>query len=542
MAVLQISRIQVRRGLQEDLPQLSSAELGWANDTRQLFIGNGTLTEGTPVLGNTEILTQYSDIFKIAGMYQFSGAETSLVWGAGEALYTLTSPISVPRLLQDKLDDFVNFRDVGGIGDGVANEVTALNHAIQHLFNRQGINLTNQPMVRRTIHLPAGVYNLSGDFIRLLPYVKLKGDGKNSTFIIQTDPTQPYALSSCDSNGITGITGTIATSSSSVTAPGYFEIEDLTIQNKVSNELVYLDSVTDVYFNRVAMKGSYTTGAIPVAPSSNNISACVKIGTGGTVAGSQTLSSNITFLNCDFGYNTYSVFCDKNLSNVNIIGGTQDTLYQGICLSAGITLPNTNITGVKVTGVTFDNITNIAINSPSLDVTNIVSSFNTFKNVGGNGPAVSLAGKNCYSIGDMFDVSYQGATPGIVLNDTGGSFATLPNGQVMLGRQLSIGGNTVILSNNVTNQDDNLIVGYNLSPTIVEYSITAGLERRSGALKISTNGSSIVYDDEYIESNTGVGVTLYPTVSNGQIVLQYTSINTDSNVVVQLSTTSRSLM
>ena len=29
MAVTQISRIQHRRGLEQDLPQLSSAELGW---------------------------------------------------------------------------------------------------------------------------------------------------------------------------------------------------------------------------------------------------------------------------------------------------------------------------------------------------------------------------------------------------------------------------------------------------------------------------------------------------------------------------------
>jgi len=61
MAVIQISRIQVRRGLSEDLPQLASGELGWSIDTRQLFIGNGTLDEGAPVAGITEILTAYSN-------------------------------------------------------------------------------------------------------------------------------------------------------------------------------------------------------------------------------------------------------------------------------------------------------------------------------------------------------------------------------------------------------------------------------------------------------------------------------------------------
>ena len=58
MAILQISRITQRKGLAQDLPEpLAGAELGWAIDTRQLFIGNGELTEGAPVVGNTEILT-----------------------------------------------------------------------------------------------------------------------------------------------------------------------------------------------------------------------------------------------------------------------------------------------------------------------------------------------------------------------------------------------------------------------------------------------------------------------------------------------------
>jgi hypothetical protein len=60
MAIIQISRIQHRRGLQQDLPQLSSAELGWSIDSQRLFIGNGTLLEGAPRQGVTEILTEHS--------------------------------------------------------------------------------------------------------------------------------------------------------------------------------------------------------------------------------------------------------------------------------------------------------------------------------------------------------------------------------------------------------------------------------------------------------------------------------------------------
>ncbi len=62
MAIVQISQITNRKGLQENLPQLAGAELGWSVDTRRLYIGNGTLQEGAPELGNTEILTEFSDL------------------------------------------------------------------------------------------------------------------------------------------------------------------------------------------------------------------------------------------------------------------------------------------------------------------------------------------------------------------------------------------------------------------------------------------------------------------------------------------------
>ena len=48
MAVIQISRIQVRRGQKNagsGIPQLASGELGWAVDSRELFIGNGAVSD-----------------------------------------------------------------------------------------------------------------------------------------------------------------------------------------------------------------------------------------------------------------------------------------------------------------------------------------------------------------------------------------------------------------------------------------------------------------------------------------------------------------
>jgi len=60
MAVTEVAKIQVRSGLQENLPALDTGEFGWCIDTQRLFIGKGTLAEGAPQVGVTEILTEYS--------------------------------------------------------------------------------------------------------------------------------------------------------------------------------------------------------------------------------------------------------------------------------------------------------------------------------------------------------------------------------------------------------------------------------------------------------------------------------------------------
>lgn len=58
--IVDIARIELRRGKRNTIagfPQLASGELGWAIDTQELFIGNGSVSEGAPSAGNTRILT-----------------------------------------------------------------------------------------------------------------------------------------------------------------------------------------------------------------------------------------------------------------------------------------------------------------------------------------------------------------------------------------------------------------------------------------------------------------------------------------------------
>ena len=183
MAIVQISRIQHRKGLQQDLPQLSGAEFGWALDTRKLYIGNGTISEGAASEGVTEILTQYSDLLNIAGAYTFKGSQSGYTSQTG-----VSALAPILRSLQLKVDDIVNVRDFGATGDGTTNDTAALQRAIDQIYFG-GFSLT-QNKLRRVINIPAGIYIIDNS-IKLNSHVILRGEGKDRTIIIQTNVSYP---------------------------------------------------------------------------------------------------------------------------------------------------------------------------------------------------------------------------------------------------------------------------------------------------------------------------------------------------------------
>ena len=97
MAVVQISRIQIRRGQKNQgsgIPQLAGGELGWAVDSRELYIGNGSVAEGAPAVGNTKVITEHDDLFTLANTYSYLNGVT-VQTGASS-----TSPIK--RTLQSR--------------------------------------------------------------------------------------------------------------------------------------------------------------------------------------------------------------------------------------------------------------------------------------------------------------------------------------------------------------------------------------------------------------------------------------------------------
>jgi hypothetical protein len=296
MAVVQISRIQHRRGYQQDLPQLASAELGWSVDQRRLFIGNGTTVEGAPSTGVTEILTQHSNITSLIRSYSYVGPDT------GYTVSTAPGLGNVVRLLQSKLDDFVNIRDFGAVGDGITDDTIAINQALTQIYSSN--QTSTNPRARRIIYFPAGNYVVSNS-VKIPPYTNLCGEGPQSSIITQIGNTQPVvATFNSAFNSNAGPTNDLTVSGIGFYIAG----------TGSSRSAIEIDSVNSAIFFNCSVGA-----ASPVALTTIN---------------STTSTKSITFDQCSFVNGVTGInIAGNNVSSVRAINSKFDNLTTGVTLS-----------------------------------------------------------------------------------------------------------------------------------------------------------------------------------------------------------------
>ena len=185
MAVVQISRIQVRRGRKgnADVPTLASGEIGWAIDQQELFIGNGAVSEGAPATGNTRILTEHDNLFDLIGSYTFSNTPGSNIT-TGE---TPSEPVE--RSIQEKLDDVVSVRDFGAYGDGT-DQTVIIQRAIDELF----LSINSGGQYRNVeLRVPAGQYIISAP-LNIPPWANIVGDGKENTVFVNANSDTVFRM------------------------------------------------------------------------------------------------------------------------------------------------------------------------------------------------------------------------------------------------------------------------------------------------------------------------------------------------------------
>lgn len=573
MAIVQISRITNRKGLQVDLPQpLAGAELGWAVDTRQLFIGNGELADGAPVVGNTEILTEFSDILGLATAYTYQGAAAGYIVQTG---VTTSTPVS--QSLQSRLDSYAVVTDFGAVGDGVTDCTAAINRALFQLYCRQ-VN----PGVRRSLFFPAGVYLITGT-INVPPYCMLYGEGAESSILnfqidewstlasyqtgvlVQVTSAGPsyayyrsiaevptgisisnplywaaeslpgYVMRTADSLqqtganiGTNGATPPTQISVSGMKLVTNMVMDGLLIQNATSSEFVNMD-----------FQGPRTTTDLTTAASPTQ-----------AIAWASTTSlvcTHVNIDNCTFSGFTYGTNTAQQIKGCVISNSYFNTLYQGVYLG-GVTPVNGGATGVKLLHNVFDNIyvEGIVIDGVSLNA----SGYNVFYDVGNHflgttQPASAIININLannLSIGDMFQRTDAYATtwPRIQLNNTA-SIGLTNASQLALGTYVRNTGLQATLTNNVSNVALFTSASSSARAFKMDYTIVRNAANvRTGVFTVvsSTNGtgSNLIYDDSGFENST-TGVTFSAAETGSTVTVYYTTTNTGVDATLNYSVT-----
>ncbi len=277
MAVVQISKIQVRRGKKNSdsgIPQLSSAEFAWAIDSQELYIGNGSVAEGAPYVGNTKVLTEHDNLFELISSYQYAYTNPSI------------SAASTPRSLQAKLDEYVSIADFGAVGDGSTDCVSAFESAFTQLFRNADSNY------KKVLVIPNGEYLFSSD-LTIPSNAIIKGETQSGT-VLNIGP-----------NNIRFITsqGLELGDFNSTNRPQDIDMSNLTVLRTTGQ--VTLSGIANSKFENIKFLGGYVLDSTPVSLNTEPSAVFWE----NTLVGTRV--DNVKFRDCLFEGNSVSVKCSQ---------------------------------------------------------------------------------------------------------------------------------------------------------------------------------------------------------------------------------------
>jgi hypothetical protein len=465
VAIVQISRITNRKGLEVDLPQpLAGAELGWATDERRLYIGNGELADGAPVIGNTEILTEFSDILAFTTAYTYRGEAAGYVVQTGP-----TSGDPVTQSLQSRLDSYAVVTDFGATGDGITDDTAAINRALYQLYCVQ-----SNPQIRRSLFFPAGVYIVTSPIL-VPPYATLYGDGVNGSIISLTvqawtsavsyqagvlvddnnvyyralidvpvgtsisdttywaEEAQPTCIAqTCDNQQQTGS----SIGSNGATPPQSISITNMEFTTNLEIDGFLVESAVNCSFNNVSFQGVLTTSIIqeyatePLVNAGDFIVGRVYvIATLGSTDWNEAAGTSGVTYNVGDGFEAYTVGDGNGTANlvpIQTVGLTWKSTLAYICSSITVNACQFNgfwwgaqtayqTKGITISNSSFDTLyQGVVLGGPSGVVNGGPTGFkilhNTFDNIyyqgifSGGAVSLNASGYNVfYDVGNGFD-------------------------------------------------------------------------------------------------------------------------------------------
>ena len=529
MPIVTISRIQHRRGKKTDLPQLAAGEIGWVVDEQRLFIGNGTVSDGAPAVGNTEIVTSGSSAFTSALSHTYKGY-------LGDSTPVGTAQ---QRTIGNRLDDYVSVKDFGAVGDDSTADITAIQNAIDEIYKDTDKDDTRS---RRVLFFPAGTYRINAA-LKIPPYAHLVGEGPDKT-IIKNSGSNAVMVTQDDEGNVGANIG-----NSSATTPTQIQISNMTLRNTVAYGGISLDRVTKAYINNVKFQGSYASGGAD-ASSSKGVTVTNSTATYSTtgVIFNQCQftkfarlvdisydATNIRFHDCDFSTAYYGslIGAEMDGSTAGLINGPRDVHFAN---SSWSDIGQQAIWVKPTAGADAGTGPRNIISNGNYYAKTVA---NNFEGVGSirEVPVLQFDNDECTSTLDFFERS------DLRFADGSSELNAAPELQG-IGRQTKPIRSFTMENNQSSAATIREYPGLNAKGISIEYKIERGGDTRIGRMDISSDGTNIAYDDNSVDSDADVGVDLIAaldnkdsTAGNETIKFQYQTTNTGNTAVINYQVT-----
>jgi hypothetical protein len=521
MAVIQISRIQVRRGVADlstpsGLPQLASGEIGWAVDQQRLWIGSGSVEEGAPAVENVEIVTVPS-LTNILATFTASNYIYRLNQGSGGGSLGATS-----RSIQAKLDDRVSAADFNIVSE---TDVTAsLQNALNKLYV-DNTGTTDGPV----LEFPPAQYNLTAT-IYIPPNAKLQGIPGKTSFTMLSSGTAIFQTMDINKNKELQINGSV----DNISIKGLSFAFSSTFTTTWVSPMLLLDKTSNTEVSDCIFSGTYDQGYTVVHANPAAIKFRYNI--------DSTDRSNIVVNNNRFENVSSGIYSIDDISNVKIINNKFVNNYKSIWLLETTASSVTGIgpTNISITENYFEKVLNEGVYvGASSTTTNIVTNNNVFRDDVGRAetggdyltPVITFKSLGNLSTNDTFE-RFENIQPALV-----GGVPSTPVSNVIL--PMVDGGHQwqtrqpLTVNINVDPNDSSLVrplvvIPFSTSSNAIfeiDYVTNTGNTTRTG--KLTVNQNSVLgpqLRDEFISQGVDAG-TYYPifsaTKSNNSIVVGY---------------------
>ena len=546
MAVIQISRIQVRRGVADSptpsgLPQLASGEIGWAIDQQRLWIGSGSVEEGAPAVENVEILTKvgFREILNSFTASNYTYRLENL--NNGQPIYPVGAST---RTIQQKLDDTpVNITDFGVsfnqgnavVGSGSLDATIAT--AISSLYYAGGASPSSAP----ALSFPAGTYLLTAT-IYVPPNAVITGAGRGKTVFVMTS-TNTAILQTVGILPDNSVSNTTATFSNvhidkqpqNIAIAGITFKHSDSIPSGQAGQMILVDWAYNSRIKDCEFVGTYN--------STTSISA-----TNSAIEMRYTTVENIDIDNCSFSGLSVPIVSNYDINNIRISNSTFDTVGEGIQLGTNITGSNDQTTGptnVKITKNSFSYVLKSAIDvgmANSAVTSNVLSNENTFVNVGNHmlgdnhasDPIINFQSLGNKSVNDVFD-----RFDNVQVGKTAYNTVQFPlvKGHATITNRTPVK-ITVSTSSNVQSL---FVVPFDTSSnvtSVTDYVLSTAAMTRTGKLFMNVYNGSVTTKDEYAYQGASDGSVIFSgTYTNNTLVIKALNNVSGTTGTVVLSST-----